>query len=174
MDYKASLDPLSKGISAGVIVLFAVIGFFTIQQLVQALHTDSSSWAYIISLVLLVSILGVTFCISPRGYILTRNRLIIKRIFSDRLIFVKDIKQARLLQPDEMKGTIRTFGSGGLFGYFGKFYNNHLGIFTAYMTQRKNKILIRLYSGEDIIVTPDDMYFLEDLQKQLQPRPELI
>ncbi|MDR3326691.1 MAG: PH domain-containing protein [Prevotellaceae bacterium] len=41
---------------------------------------------------------------------------------------------------------IRTFGSGGLFGYLGKFENPQLGEFEMYATDSKNRFLVETQS----------------------------
>lgn len=38
--------------------------------------------------------------------------------------------------------SVRTFGSGGFFGYIGKFYNRNLGHFQMYVAKRKDLLLI--------------------------------
>jgi hypothetical protein len=70
----------------------------------------------------------------------------------------------RTLADNEAKGTIRTFGVGGLFGYFGKFHTPGIGHSTFYATQRKNKILIVTSNDKKIVITPDDNSLAEKLK----------
>ena len=58
---------------------------------------------------------------------------------------------------------IRTFGVGGLFGIYGKFYTNGLGNITVFGTQSKNYILIRTNS-QKIVITPDDIGIIEKIR----------
>lgn len=67
-----------------------------------------------------------------------------------------EIKNIRAAQDGEMKGAIRTFGNGGVFGYTGPFYNKKLGSMTWYCTQRKNYIIIDRTNNKRLIITPDD------------------
>jgi hypothetical protein len=62
-----------------------------------------------------------------------------------------------------MRGTIRTFGVGGLFGYFGKFHTPNIGHITFYATQRVNKVLIVTKQGKKIILTPDDIGLIQNI-----------
>ena len=61
-----------------------------------------------------------------------------------------------LLTNEDLKWTIRTFGVGGLFGYFGKFRNSKIGTMTWYATMRNQAILINLKDGQRIVITPDN------------------
>lgn len=76
-----------------------------------------------------------------------------------------DIEQVRAVEEGEMNGLIRTFGVGGLFGYFGKYYANRIGNMTLYATQRKNRILIITKQHKKIVITPDDLSMLEKLEQ---------
>ncbi len=55
-----------------------------------------------------------------------------------------------------MKWTIRTFGVGGLFGYYGEFVNWKLGNMTWYATRRDKTVLIETVDDKKLIVTPDE------------------
>lgn len=67
-----------------------------------------------------------------------------------------DIKKIELLNDNDMRGTIRTLGNGGIYGYTGKFYNRKFGTMTWYCTKRKNYILIELNNLKKIVFTPDN------------------
>lgn len=63
---------------------------------------------------------------------------------------------AEVLEKDALYWSIRTFGVGGLFGYFGKFANAKLGNMTWYATRRDKTVLIKTAGNKKIILTPDD------------------
>ena len=63
---------------------------------------------------------------------------------------------AQIVDKETMKWTVRTFGVGGLFGYFGKFANRALGSMTLYATRRNNYVLIITTDERKIIITPDE------------------
>jgi hypothetical protein len=75
------------------------------------------------------------------------------------------MKEVRKLENFETRGTLRTFGVGGLFGYFGKFYIPSIGSCTFYATQSKNKILITTHNDHKIILTPDDLSLAVQLEQ---------
>jgi hypothetical protein len=164
MDYKASLDTLGKIISVVVIIIFLFIG----QRSIRALFVASGDAIIILVHGGLLIFMAVTllFCslYSVQGYGLYDNELIIRRPYKDRIINLTDIAEVRPVEHSEFLGTIRTFGNGGFFGYYGWYYNTRLGKMHWYVTQRKNRILIRRNNGEKIIISPDDSSLAERLQ----------
>ena len=165
METKASLDTLSKVVTVGIIALFAAIsigGFFC---------ANGNSTIILISTGVLLFVTSITmgcYLFSPQGYVLNPDDLIIKRPLKDRSIKLSDIIETHAVVDTEMKYTLRTFGVGGLFGYYGKFYNPKFGSMTWYTTQRKNRIFIRTNKEEKIIITPDDISLLSRIQEELK------
>ncbi|MFM7328528.1 MAG: PH domain-containing protein, partial [Bacteroidota bacterium] len=66
--------------------------------------------------------------------------------------------------PKKLRWSIRLFGSGGLFGYFGKFRNSTFGTMNWYATRLGKFVVIILRSGEKFVVTPDDESFAAHLR----------
>jgi len=100
-------------------------------------------------------------------YVVNNNELIIKRPVKERKIQISDIQEIRLINPGEMFGTIRTFGVGGLFGYYGLFYNRTFGSMTLYTTQRKNRVIIKTKSNSKIVISPDDLSLVDFVKSKL-------
>lgn len=71
------------------------------------------------------------------------DKIILHRLFGDINIPIKDIIEIKAIENSETAFSIRTFGSGGLFGYLGKFKNKKLGYYTMYATDINELILIR-------------------------------
>ena len=95
------------------------------------------------------------------------DELIIKRPARDKHIKLADLAEVRMLKEADMSWTIRTFGVGGLFGHYGRYYNKSLGSFTQYTTRRNNQILIRTRQEKKIIITPDDLSLADKLQSDM-------
>lgn len=151
MRYKTSLDKWAKVITISVAILYAfIIGlqFFIFKTVVVAVP--------IISAVVLILIYFVAFAYKPIEYSLTDTQLIIHRLFKDVKIDREQIRDVALLDKENIRWAIRTFGSGGLFGYFGKFSNKKLGAMTWYATRKDRTVLVRTKSLQKIILTPDD------------------
>lgn len=69
------------------------------------------------------------------------------------IIQKKDIDTIIILDSGLKGETIRLFGSGGFFGHFGIFQNNHIGKFNMYATRMTDLSLIKLVNGRNIIVS---------------------
>jgi hypothetical protein len=151
MTYKTSLDNLAKGITIGVTILFAfiIIGQYSIIK-------DAGRTIPIYTTVALLLIYFIAFAFRPINYNLTADKLIIHRLFADVKINRNQIKSVELLDKEKIGWAIRTFGVGGLFGYYGKFANTKLGSMTWYATRKDRAILVRTIDNKKIILTPDE------------------
>jgi Bacterial PH domain len=118
MTYKASLDNLAKAVTIGVTVLFAFIifGQFSIIK-------DAGRATPIYTTVTCILVYFIALAFRPINYMLTSDHLIIHRLFADVKIQRSQIKSVELLDKAATSCSIRTFGVGGLFGYYGKFAN---------------------------------------------------
>lgn len=149
--FKASLGKTAVVITVAITVLFACIimlPFFI------SPYTINGMTLFISVILLMVYI--ITFLFRPIGYRLTSTQLIVARPIKKIVLNKTEIRSVQLIEPSEITWSIRTFGSGGLFGYFGKFANRKFGAMTWYATRRNNIVLIKTISGKTIIITPDD------------------
>lgn len=163
MKYSASLDLTVKITSTIIILIILSTLGFCISEMVSSTNLISLITNLIVILIMLTAVL-VCYLFAPVYYELNKDGLIIKRKAKDRKLKFTDIIDVRLMDKVESKGIIRTFGVGGLFGYFGKFVSLKLGAMNWYTTQRKNRILITLNDGEKIVVTPDDTGLIENIR----------
>lgn len=176
MIYKASRDTLVKVITIATLLLFLVIGFNSIKIIIAP--TSEVSEIVIASGTLLFFIVVFLGCYlyAPKFYEIDVVNLIIHRPSGVKVIPVNEIAELRILSQQEMSGLIRTFGVGGLFGYFGKFYSSKIGHVTLFATQRENRIFIQTISGNKFILTPDDLGMLgalENLKKTINSKNSL-
>ena len=149
--FKAPLDKLSIGISIGIAALFLLI------ILLQTGPSGGGSIAApLISSLLFGGIYLMAYLYHPTAYEVSTDRLIICRPLSHVAIERSVIQSVNLLQASDMGAVIRTFGVGGLFGYFGKFASASIGKMTWYATRRDRYVWIKTHDGINIIVTPDD------------------
>jgi hypothetical protein len=167
MEYKASRDKTVHIITVGVIILFVFLGYKSIMGLVHANRNLIPIFIYSSIITFLIGTISLSFLYAPRKYYVTLDNVIIHRPLSDKTIPIDSIIQIRPISKTELKGTIRTFGVGGLFGYYGKFYSKGLGSFTMFGTQSKNYILIKT-KNKKIVITPDDIGIIEHV-KNLNP-----
>lgn len=165
MEYKASLDTLAKGITIGIFILLIVIGQKSVRTLLVAQGDTTTILIHTGTLLLFIVILLGSWLYAPQSYTVDSNDLTIRQPIGKVSIKLSDIKQVWTLADNETKGTIRTFGVGGLFGYFGKFHTPGIGHMTFYASQRKNKILIVTNSDKKIVITPDDISLVDKLKQ---------
>jgi hypothetical protein len=167
MEYKASFDALTKVITVGVIVLLVVIGLRSVKALLVAEGDTTTILLHTGILLLFVAIVVGGYLFSTQKYLVENNQLVIRRPIGERKISISDIAEIRLVTAGEMFGTIRTFGNGGMFGYYGKYYNRSFGSMTLYTTQKANRVFIRTKSGSKIIISPDDLSLVDKLKSEL-------
>ena len=149
---------------------FGRVGFGSIIELTKAAANLTTLFVQGGVLLLLIVILLGSYLFSPRAYILQADELIIKRPARYKKIKLNDLAEVRMLKEADMSWTIRTFGVGGIFGRYGKYYNSALGNFTQYATRHNHQVFIRTRQGRKIIITPDDLSLADKLQSaMLQP-----
>ena len=150
MTYSTSLDNLAKAITAGVTLLFVYIII-----LQYPVAPGEGMEPFFLAAVLLL-IYGITYAFRPISYILTSEQLIIHRPIADVKIDRSQVKSVELLDEGTLRWSVRVFGVGGLFGYFGKFANRKLGSMTWYATRRNKAVLVLTTENNKIILTPDE------------------
>ena len=138
--FSASYDKASKIISAIV----------SVGLLVAALAAHSVGVA-----LLSIAILGLALGYSPRGYVITPDWITVKRFLWDGRIRLEGMREARLITKDDLRGCIRLWGNGGLFGYYGLFRTRKLGVCSWYVTNRRNAVLVKT-AGKTVLFSPDD------------------
>ena len=112
-------------------------------------------------------ILAATLPFIVRGYVLSEGELRIERLGWQNRFKLADVKSV-VADPDALRWSIRLFGSGGLFGFFGIFRNKTLGTYRAYGTDPSNAVVIKLQQ-KTLVVTPHDpVAFVAAVMEQRQ------
>jgi len=88
-----------------------------------------------------------------RSYEVRNNVLHIQRLIWVTKLDLSALESAET-DAEAMKGSIRTFGNGGLFCFAGKFRNRKLGPYRAFATNPKLAVVLR-FPGKVVVVTPD-------------------
>jgi hypothetical protein len=96
------------------------------------------------------------YAYSPRGYSISERSIIVERLIGDVRIPLDEIREARAATPDDFRGCIRLFGSGGLFGYYGVFLTSKLGRSTWYVTNRRNAVVV-IAGAKTVVFSPGDV-----------------
>lgn len=160
MVFKTSLDKLAKVVTAVITILFTAIIFL---QLIFI--QDFGNISSIITITTLLISYLIAFIFRPISYIILDEFLVIHRPLLDIKIALNEIENMVVLDSQELKGTIRTFGVGGLWGYWGSFANSRIGAMKWYATRMSNAVLITTGNNKKIVLTPDDPeLFVEKLK----------
>jgi Bacterial PH domain len=103
----------------------------------------------------LIIVFVIVYLLRPNNYSISSDKLLIHRIFKDVVIDRNSIQSVQEIDESKVENSIRTFGVGGLFGNFGKFWNGKLGNMTWYVTRKNNFVLVETKDQKKIILTPD-------------------
>lgn len=149
--FPATMDSLAKSVSL-VVVVIVVIPILTIVS-VYSKHHD---WRMLIAPVIVFLALGITALYRVKAFGLDSEGLHIIRPVGAVKFPLHNIRSITSITSKELGFGIRTFGSGGFLGYFGKFYYRNYGHITLYVTDREKMLLITLADDKKIIISPDD------------------
>jgi hypothetical protein len=116
---------------------------------------EEARYTIIFTLILVGSLLVIAFLIRPNNYSVSSDKLLIHRMLDDVEIDRNNIKSVQEIDESQVKNSLRTFGVGGFFGSFGKFWNSKLGKMTWYVTRKNNFVLVETKDQKKIILTPD-------------------
>ncbi len=133
------------GLSATILVGIPVIGIFT---------GPHGSLLWILAMIVIpLSMLFIASLFSIRGYMLTTDTLLIRRLFWNSGVALSGLQSVEV-DADAMSNSIRTFGNGGMFCFAGAFNNTKLGSYRAFATDPKRAVVLR-FSDSTVVVTPD-------------------
>ncbi|WP_193164639.1 PH domain-containing protein [Microbulbifer hainanensis] len=126
------------------------------------------SAVYSAATMLPVVILAVTALFAVRGYTIEDAALLVVRPGWNTRIPLTGLQSVEI-KPDAMRGSIRLFGNGGLFGFIGLFRNSALGRYRAFVTDAANCVVLR-FADRTLVVTPDrPQQFAAILKDSIEP-----
>jgi hypothetical protein len=88
-----------------------------------------------------------------RGYSLSSDSILIHRLLWSTVLPRTGLESAQV-EPDAMRGSLRTFGNGGAFSFTGFYYNKRLGNYRAYVTNPRRTVVLR-YARRRVVLSPD-------------------
>lgn len=89
------------------------------------------------------------------------EKITVRRLFGSLKITRNGIMEIRQVGRSDIANSIRIFGSGGLFGYLGRFKNDRLGSYTMYATDLNHLIYIRTSSKKYVFSCSCPKEFIE-------------
>jgi hypothetical protein len=102
---------------------------------------------------LLVAVVALPLVLSPAGYAVGSGDLAVLRRGTRPLLF--PLGSLLAARPTAMPRSLRMLGSGGMFGWWGRFANRDWGRFKAYATDRRRGVLLE-WPGFKLFVSPED------------------
>jgi PH (Pleckstrin Homology) domain-containing protein len=106
--------------------------------------------------------IGLSWALAPQGFTILGDRLRIERPLRPIDVPLREIRAACALPDGFLAGSIRVLGSGGLFGYYGRFWKRRFGSYRMYATRRTGLVLVE--AGDRFVLSPEPAdRFLEAL-----------
>lgn len=109
---------------------------------------------YLVSIWLPLAILALAALFAVRGYIIEGDQLLVVRPLWQTRLTLRGLEEAEA-DAEAMKGSIRTFGNGGLFGFIGLFRNTKIGRYRAFVTDPAKCVVLR-FPERTLVISPDN------------------
>jgi hypothetical protein len=114
--------------------------------------------------VLLGAIVVLAWALSPRGFAVEAGRVRVERRLWPVEIPLAEVRAVEALPDGVLGRSVRVWGAGGAFGYYGRFWSRRLGHYRLYATRCTG--LVRLVTArETFVLSPEPAArFVEDLR----------
>lgn len=148
-----------------ITLLTVVLVFGIIISFYSRWPANLSLLKYVLTIVILLIII-IPAVYSPIHLSINDEKIVIKRIVRNIEIDLRNVYSVTIISNREISNSIRTFGSGGLFGYLGQFKNNLIGSYTMYATEKQNLIYINTSKGKYVFSCSKPHEFIELVNKK--------
>lgn len=140
----AEMDKRTKGLTVMLLILLPLtaLSSFFVQPPKPVISIMLS--------VVLGAVIIISYGFVPKRIALSEDQILIKNLFGAVIINFSDIQSAIELEKSGLN--LRTFGIGGLFGYFGYFNGRDVW----FVTNINKKVKITLFSGKIYMVSPNN------------------
>jgi hypothetical protein len=143
----------------GTVICLAVSLFFLRTIVTFCIHTVY----FWLSFIPLFPVAGAAL-FTVRGYSVSGDAILIERLFWSTRLPMTGL-QSVWIEPDGVRGSIRTFGNGGFFSFTGYYWNKHLGSYRAFVTDPRRIVALR-FTKRTVVLSPDSP---EDFVRALSP-----
>jgi len=106
-------------------------------------------------LLVMAGAIPLTWALAPRALVVGQGLLRIERPLRPVELPLSEVRVVGRLPREALSGLLRTGGSGGAFGYYGRYWSRRLGAIRLYATRRDEYVLVDTATGR-FVVTPDD------------------
>jgi hypothetical protein len=164
MESEAKWDWFTKVVTLFLLSFYGVLIF----KFIRGSYEPEASEPVIIKLLILLTVvIVIVYLFSVKKYRITNDSLEIVRVLNVKSISLSSLKEVRVVSNSEMAWTIRLFGSGGLFGFIGYFWNYKHRFISAYATRMTRLVLVTTKENKKMIISPEDFEFVEMLQQKI-------
>ncbi|QBO59129.1 PH domain-containing protein [Chryseobacterium salivictor] len=112
--------------------------------------------------ILLFSVIVISYGLVPKRIAISDDQILIRNLFGAVIININEIKTADKIEKTGLN--LRTFGVGGLFGYFGYFNGRDVW----YVTNIHKKVKMILKSGKIYMISPENPdNFLQEVHRRM-------
>ncbi len=119
-------------------------------------RTVPAAWPFaLLVCAIIAATAGSSWLLAPTGYELRPAALTVLRRLLPVSVPLEQIRAVDRLADGALAWAFRVWGNGGMFGWYGRFWNRSLGPFRLYATRRTN--LVRIDTDRELFVlSPDD------------------
>lgn len=97
---------------------------------------------------------AVTIAFAPLGFAVTAGGVVVRRMAGNVWISHTEIARIDRIDRHDVGLAIRVCGSGGAFGFFGRYYSCRVGWFRSYVTDGDELILVTRIDGSKLVISP--------------------
>ncbi|MCX6873182.1 MAG: PH domain-containing protein [Verrucomicrobia bacterium] len=87
-----------------------------------------------------------------RGYVITEDAILVKRLCWTTRLARADLKSAEVV-PNALRKSLRTCGNGGAFSFSGWYWSKSLGHYRAFVTDLKRTVVLR-FKNRAVVLSP--------------------
>lgn len=147
-----------------VLLVIAIICFIKFKLYLRTTFLNAKILCFF-SMLLCIGIIIFGALFLPLKVSIAHNEICINRMISNVLIKNSDVKEIRTTTKSDTQNAIRTFGSGGLWGFLGKFNSPSLGDYNMYVTNTSKMITIKTKTDVFIISCDNPNEIIDDIIK---------
>jgi hypothetical protein len=147
--YPAPWSPLLKAVSAVATVICLAIVFMH-----PVWGGKIPLPVIILSEVIPLALLAGCALFIVRGFVITPDAILVKRLLWNTRLPRAGLQSATY-SPALTRGSVRTFGNGGLYSFTGWYWNQELGRYRAFVTDHANIVVLR-YPESTMVLSPGD------------------
>ena len=146
--FQASLGRKVMIITGLVVVILVVVSISSV-----VVRNDMNQVAQLALIILPFSALGIGLLFRVWSYDVYADHIRIRRMAFPVNVPIDSLKTVEQ-SPEMMSHSVRNFGNGGLFGFYGRFWEPGFGKFHAYVTNPENTVRMTV-ENKNVALSPD-------------------